>query len=85
MVGKDGYEFRGWERYVQKKADAIGVAPLAKLISERDEVIVVGPKQIVRPDDLGQLVGKMLVDAEISAEIAPGKLREIDAVMQDRP
>ena len=48
-------------------------------------MIVMNPNQITWQDNFGQFVGKMLVDAEISSQIAPRELSKIDAVMQDGP
>ena len=48
-------------------------------------MVVVHPDDVVRLQDLGQLVGEVPVDAEIAGEVAAVELGEIDPVVQDRP
>ena len=48
-------------------------------------MVIMDPKQIAWDDDLGKYLSKILVDSEISSEITPSELREVDAVMQDGP
>ena len=50
-----------------------------------DEVVVVDPDDVVGPQDLGELGGKVLVHAEIAGEVAAGEFGQVDAIVQDRP
>ena len=43
------------------------------------------PDEIVRLQRLGQFVGEMFVDPQIARQVAAGKFRQVQAVMQDRP
>jgi hypothetical protein len=56
---------------VQEEPDTIGMAALAKLLSHRDQLIVMHPNNVVRAQELGEFAGKVPVDAEISGEVAP--------------
>ena len=85
MVRQDRYKFRCRERNVQKKANAVSKPSFAKFVAQRNEMVIMDPKQIAWQDDLGKLVSKVLVDSQITREITPRELRQVDAVMQDRP
>ena len=48
-------------------------------------MIVVHPDDVVGLQQIVQLIRKMRVDAPIAAEIAARKLREVEAIVQNRP
>ncbi len=54
-------------------------------LGQRDQVIVVHPDDVVRLQDLHQLIREMFVDPHIAGQVAPREFREIEPVMEDRP
>ena len=58
----------GWERRVQEEAEGIGYAELAQLGPEGDEVIVVHPNHVVRPNEGHEHLRQVRIDAEVSFE-----------------
>jgi hypothetical protein len=70
---------------VQEESDPVGMAAPPQGIRDRDQVIVVDPDKIVILDDFLQFGRKVIVDPEISAEVSPRKLGEVQPIMQDRP
>ena len=85
VVWQHGHHLGRGEGDMQEKADAVGAAPAAQLFGDRNEMVVMHPDYIVGADELHQLGGEVVVDAEIAGEVAPGKLSEVDAIVQDRP
>ena len=75
MVRQHSYEFRCGERNVQKKTNTVGMPTFSKFLPQRNEMVIMDPKQIAWEDDLRKFVSKMLVDSHISCEISPRKLR----------
>ena len=73
------------QRDVQKKADGIGDAERAQLHAERDQVIVVHPDRVVRPQQRTQCLGEALVDVEIDLVVASLELRDVEPVVKYRP
>jgi len=70
---------------VEEKPDPVGMASPPQGVGDRDQVIVVDPDQIVIRDDFLEFGRKVIVDPEISAEVPPRKLGEVQPIMQDRP
>ena len=85
MVGQRGENLGRRKWNMQEEADPVAVTAVAQHFCQRDEMIVVHPDDVVGLQQAVQLVGKMCVDAPIAAEIAARKLREVEAVVQDRP
>ena len=85
VVGQNGDDFRRGEGDMQEEADAVGETALAKLLRDRDQVIVVDPDEVVGLEDLRQLGGEMLVHPEIAGQVAAIELGQVDAIMQHRP
>ena len=54
---------------VEEKADRIVVSARAQFLRQRQQMVVVHPDPIVRPDEPGQRVGEEGVDAQIAAEL----------------
>ena len=46
MMRQDCYEFRCRKWNVQKKADAVSKPSFAKFVAQRDEMVIMDPKQI---------------------------------------
>jgi len=70
---------------VHEEADAVGDTDLAQLRGHRNEVIIVHPDQVVRPDQWRQQPGEEAVDPEIARHVLAGELREVEPVMAQRP
>ena len=58
---------------------------LAQCLGERNQVIIMHPDEVIRPEHLVQLAREVIIDTQITAQIPARELGEIDAVMQDRP
>ena len=63
----------------------LAMPALPQLLGDRNQVIVVNPDQVVGLEDLRQLGREMLVHPEITCEVAPIELGQIDAIVQHRP
>src|SRR6185437_14255400 len=85
VVRQRRQDFRRRTRNVQKKSDPVLVSAIAQGLGERNQMIVVHPDDIVRPQQPFEMTGVIFVDTHIAAEIAAGKLSEIEPVMKDRP
>ena len=70
---------------VEEEPDPVGEAQLAQIGGERDEMVVVDPDHVVRPDELGEPPGEELVDAEIAGGVAPIEAGEVEPVVAHRP
>src|SRR5262249_35131231 len=81
MVGQCGENFRWRERHMQKKADMVLVTAVAKHLCKRNEMVVVHPHDVIGLHQTVQLIRKMGVDTSITAQIAPGKFRKIEAIV----
>src|SRR5580693_6640954 len=58
---------RAWD--VKEKADAILVPALAQGLGERHQMIIMHPDEVIRPEDLVQLARKVIIDAQIAAQV----------------
>jgi hypothetical protein len=59
---------RAWD--VKEKADAILVPALAQCLGERDQVIIMYPDDVIRPEHLVQLACEVIIDTQITAQIS---------------
>src|SRR5712692_4918249 len=85
VVRQRGQDLRRRERNMQEKPDPVGMAPPPQRVRDRDQMIIMDPDQIVMRDDFFEFGRKVIIDAEISAEVAPRKLGEVQPIMQNRP
>src|SRR6185437_2827810 len=85
VIGQRREHFRRRARNVEEKADAISVPALAQRFGEGHQVIIMHPDDIVRPEQLFQVTREVIVDADITAQIASREFSEVDAIVQDRP
>src|SRR5262249_61169293 len=79
VMRKGGEDFgrRAWN--VQEEADAVLVAKIAQRFGQRHQVIVVDPDQVVRPEHVVQLAGKVVVAPQITREGRAGRIRRLDS------
>ena len=70
---------------MQEEAERILVTARAQFPGERDQVIIVNPDQVVGLEELGELVGEQSVHPEVARKVRPTELRQIHAIVQDRP
>jgi hypothetical protein len=70
VVRQRGENLRRRKRHVQEIADAVAMAAVAQHLRQRNEMIVMHPDDVVGLQQIGELVGKVRVDAAIAAEIA---------------
>ena len=86
FVHRQGSQELPWrQRCVQKEAQPVPNSQPAQFLAERNQVVVVDPDQVVRPQQAGQPAGEPRVDAPIAGVIAAVEVDEIDAVMKERP
>ena len=70
---------------VEEEPDPVVEAHPAQIGGERDEMVVVDPDHVVRPEELGEPPGEEPVDAEIAGGVAPIEAGEIQPVVAHRP
>jgi hypothetical protein len=63
----------------------VAKAAVAQQLGERNEMIIVYPDYIIGTQPIGDLIGKMHIDAPIAAQIAAREFCEVETVMEDRP
>ena len=85
MIWQRGEDFRRRKRNVEEVADPVLMPAIAQRLRERHQMIVVHPDDIVGPQQLVELAGEILVDANIAGQIAARELGEIEPIMQNRP
>src|SRR5262245_7026778 len=85
MMRQGGEDFRRRTRNVEEESDAVLVAKVAQRLGKRHQMIVVHPDQIIRREDVVQLTGEEVVDAQIAAQIATGEFCAVDLVVENRP
>ena len=85
VIGQRRENFRRREWNVDEKADLVVVAAIAQRLGQRNQMIVVHPDHVVGPQQFFKMRGEILVDAEITAEVAAREFGKIEPVMQDRP
>ena len=85
MVRQRRQNLRRGEWNVQEKADPVAMPAAAQCVRDRYQVVVMGPDQISFLDDLFEFGCKMIIDLEISAEISPCELGEVQPIMQNWP
>ena len=73
------------ERDMQEQADGILDAGLAQLAGQRDQVIVVGPDDVVSLQHRAQLAREQRIDPLIGVTEAPLVVEEVEHVMAQRP
>ena len=69
---------------MQEKTDPVRVPALAQRRGEGDQVIVVDPNNVVGPKQPVQRALEVVIDAEITAQIAAREFGEVEPTMQDR-
>ena len=86
LVTRQGdHDFRRRKRRVQEKADAIVDAELAQCASERDEMIILYPNQIIRLDQRREHGSEAAVDREISLRGVAAIFDQPQPEMEERP
>ena len=70
---------------MQEETDLVVQPASLKRLRQGYQMIVMDPDDIVGLQQLGQFVGELFVDPQIAGQIAARKLRQIDAVVKDRP
>ncbi len=70
---------------MQEEADPLFAAQPAQERSERDQMVVVNPDDVVGPQERCKLGGKRLVDPPIAVEIGGPEIHEIEAIVEKRP
>ena len=73
------------ERDVQEEAHAPVPARGAQLLAHQQEVVVVHPDDVVGAGELRQQPGEAAVDRLVGGELGLVEMREVDAVVEDRP
>ena len=76
--------FGGGHGTCRKKTDPVRVPALAQRRGEGDQVIVVDPNNVVGPKQPVQRAFEVVIDAEITAQIAAREFGEVEPTMQDR-
>ncbi len=79
----ESIETRKWD--VQEETDALGHAQGAQPASERDQVIVVHPDQIIRAQQSCGVFGESLVDLQVGRVVLFGVVQDLQEVMAQRP
>ena len=85
MLRQRQQDVRRRARDMEKEADQVAVAERPQLLSKRQKMVIMHPDCVIRANILRQRLGKARVHPQVTPEIDRGKLREIDAVMEDRP
>ena len=73
------------KRGVQEEAHAPLPAGLAHLLPHEQEVVVVHPDGVVLAGELGEQAREAAVDLLVGGELGLVEMREVDAVVEDRP
>src|SRR5208337_432811 len=82
MLRQRQQDVRRRARDMEKEADQVAVDERPQLLSKRQKMVIMHPDCVIRANILRQRFGK----ARVHPQVTPGgKLREIDAVMEDRP
>src|ERR1700744_2312272 len=79
------HDLRGWKRNMQEEADPVRHALGTQRFGERDQVIVMSPDDVVRREQLDQLVREPCIDAPVTGVLFALITREIVAVVKDWP
>src|SRR6187402_3102335 len=85
VVGQCSQDFRRRKRDMDKEADLVVAAAIAKRLGQRNQMIVVHPNHVVRLKQWLELGGEILIDPEIATEVTPREFGKIEPVMQYRP
>src|SRR3546814_3039859 len=85
MAGQRQQDFRRRPGRVEEEAHALPEIHLAKLLAERNQMIVVHPDHVVVAQHGGELAGDKVVDPEISGIVAARKLGKVKPEMEKRP
>ena len=85
MVRQQAHQLGRRKRRMQEKPDRLPAIELAQCGAERDQVIVVDPDEIVRPQHRRQGAGEGAVDPQIAGEAAPRIADQRRPVMKQRP
>src|SRR5208282_6808316 len=72
-------------RNVQKETDRIEMSASAQFLSQRHQVVIVDPKDIVLSDEGAELVGELPIDTHIARMVGTRVFLQIDSIMQDGP
>ncbi|CAG9222614.1 hypothetical protein BVI434_410017 [Burkholderia vietnamiensis] len=80
-----GHDRRRRHRNMQEEADRIRAAHRAQFGGERNQLIVVNPDGVVRPQQRAELAREQLVHASVAVGEAAVELREIEPVVEHRP
>ena len=70
---------------MKEKADPVLMPALAQCLGERNQMIVMHPDEVIRPQDFVQFAREMIIDTQITTQIPARELGEINSIMQDRP
>ncbi len=85
MIGQCDQDV-GWRhRRMQEKADPILDAQLAQFARQRNQMIIMHPNQIVRPNHRPEHLREIFVDRDIALELGAMKFDQPELVMQQRP
>jgi hypothetical protein len=86
LVRRHGAQHLGHgKRNMQEKADGVGHTQIAQAASERQQVIVVHPDDVVRANHRDEASRKRFVDAQIPRVVLALEVREIVPVVERRP
>ncbi len=85
VIGQRDEQPRRWPGNVQEETDAVLEPARAQPLAQWDEMVIVDPDGIVGLDQRRNLVGKAFVDALVALARLAFVLREVEAVMEQRP
>jgi hypothetical protein len=86
LVVRHGREdLRRGHRNVKEEANSVLVTAPSQRFGQWHQVIVMHPHEIVGPEYLIKLSGKVFIDSLITGEIPSRELGEVESVVQDRP
>ena len=85
VLGQGGEDLRRREGDVQEEAHAALPARGAQLLAHEQEVVVVHPDGVVLAGEGGEEAGEAAVDRLVGGELGLVEMREVDAVVEDRP
>src|SRR5690606_17797641 len=74
---------RPWD--MQEEADAVGNAEIAQFCSQRDEMVVVNPDEVIRLDHRQEMLCKQAIDPEISRHVLARVINKIKPIVAERP
>ena len=85
VIGQGEQDLRRRERDMQEKTDGTSGAQPAQLLAHGQQVEVMDPDEVVRPQQSGQMAGEEPVDLYVPPLLATLVCRQIHAVVKQRP